>query len=228
MNLKVILNKDIPTLGEEGDVKEVAKGYARNFLFPRRIALPYTERTIKLFEARKEEIEERKKLKRQDASSLKERLEALELSITMPAGPNGRLYGAVTSQSVMDELVKQGFTIERKKIEIPGNSIKSVGKYKFTVKLYGNATAEMTITIIAQELKSVQRAAPVRGRRRPPEASHAESVSGESATGEASADEPGPGTDTASDAVSDEATPSTAVEAASDTTGSETADSAAE
>jgi large subunit ribosomal protein L9 len=153
MNMKIILNKDISTLGEEGDVKEVAKGYARNFLFPRGIALPYTARTLKLFEERKDEIAERKKLKREDAASIKERLEALELSITMPAGANGKLYGAVTSHSIMEELAKAGFQIERKRIDIPGNTIKSVGKYKFTVKLYGNAAAEMLINIAAQEIK---------------------------------------------------------------------------
>jgi large subunit ribosomal protein L9 len=242
MNLKVILNKDIPTLGEEGDVKEVAKGYARNYLFPRRFAVPYTERTIKLFEARKDEIEERKKLKRQDASSLKERLEALELSITMPAGPNGRLYGAVTSQSVMDCLAKQGFTVERKRIEIPGNTIKTVGKYRFTVKLYGNATAEMTITIVAQELKAVQKAAPARGRRRPPEEGRdrdasGEQVSGESVSGEPAADgtvpvEPAPdgqisGGSAPVEPTPDEAAPDAPVERAAAVSGEGAADEAA-
>ena len=62
--MKVILNKDLAPLGEEGDVKDVAKGYARNYLFPRGIALPYNERTIKLFESRREEIEARKAQKR--------------------------------------------------------------------------------------------------------------------------------------------------------------------
>ncbi|MDR0654942.1 MAG: 50S ribosomal protein L9, partial [Treponema sp.] len=66
--MKVILNKDLSTLGEEGDVKDVAKGYARNFLFPRGIALPYNDRTVKLFEGRKEEIEGRKAEKRKDAA----------------------------------------------------------------------------------------------------------------------------------------------------------------
>ncbi|MDR0662951.1 MAG: 50S ribosomal protein L9 [Spirochaetaceae bacterium] len=163
--MKVILNKDISPLGEEGDVKEVARGYARNFLFPRRFALPYTERSIKIFEARKDEIAERKKLKRDDAAGIKERLEALELAVAMPAGANGKLYGAVTSQTIMDELAKEGFTIERKRIEIPGNSIKSTGKYKFTVKLYGNTTAEMSISITAQEIHT-QKAPPKEKKRR--------------------------------------------------------------
>jgi large subunit ribosomal protein L9 len=145
--MKVILNKDLSTLGEEGDVKDVARGYARNFLFPRGIALPYTDSTVKLFESRKEEIEARKAEKRKDASGLKEKLEALELVITMPAGANGKLYGAVTSQTIMDEFAKQGYQIERKRIELAATSFKSVGKYKVTVKLYESAAAEITVTV---------------------------------------------------------------------------------
>ncbi|MDR0639391.1 MAG: 50S ribosomal protein L9 [Spirochaetaceae bacterium] len=154
MNTKVILNKDLATLGEEGDVKYVARGYARNFLLPRGIAVPFNERTQKMFDARRGEIEARKAEKRKDAASLKERLEALDLTIVMPAGGNGKLYGAVTTQTVMDELSKHGFAIERKKIEIPGNSIKNAGKHKLTVKLYDNTSAEVSITIEAQQTKA--------------------------------------------------------------------------
>ncbi|MDR3301630.1 MAG: 50S ribosomal protein L9, partial [Spirochaetaceae bacterium] len=104
MNTKIILNKDLATLGEEGDVKHVARGYARNFLFPRGVAVPFNERTQKMFDARKGEIDARKAEKRKDAASLKERLEGLEIKIVMPAGGNGKLYGAVTSQTLVDEL----------------------------------------------------------------------------------------------------------------------------
>jgi len=166
--MKVILNKDLASLGEEGDIKDVAKGYARNYLFPRGIALPYNERTIKLFEVRKEEIEVRKAQKRQDATGIKEKLEALSLTLVMPAGANGRLYGAVTAHTVADELAKQGFQVERKKIEIPGNTIKSVGKYKITIKLYENAAAECPLTVEGQPVKTETKvsSAPQRGRRR--------------------------------------------------------------
>jgi large subunit ribosomal protein L9 len=160
--MKVILNKDLSPLGEEGDVKDVAKGYARNYLFPRGIALPYTDRTVQLFEARREEIEARKVEKRKDAMGIKEKLEALEVVIIMPAGANGRLYGAVTSQTVADELTKQGFQIERKRIELPGNSFKSVGKYKAAVKLYESAAAEMTIIVEGQPVKVETPSAPIR------------------------------------------------------------------
>ncbi|MDR3114898.1 MAG: 50S ribosomal protein L9 [Treponema sp.] len=157
--MKVILNKDLPTLGEEGDIKEVAKGYARNFLFPRSIALPYTERTIALFASRQGEIEARKADKRKDAASIREKLEALELVITMPAGANGKLYGAVTSQTIADELTRLGFPIERKRIELTGNTLKSVGKYKVAVKLYESAAAEVNLTVQGQVLKTETRSA---------------------------------------------------------------------
>ena len=152
--MKVILNKDLSTLGEEGDVKDVAKGYARNYLFPRGIALPYNARTIKILEGRRAEIESRKEEKRKDAMGLKERLENLEISIAMPAGANGKLYGAVTNQTVADELARNGFNVERKRIELAGSGFKSVGKYKAVLKLYENQSAEITVTITAQEIKT--------------------------------------------------------------------------
>jgi large subunit ribosomal protein L9 len=160
--MKVILNKDLSPLGEEGDVRDVAKGYARNFLFPRGIALPYTDSTVKLFESRREEIEARKADKRKDAAGVKEKLEALELVLTMPAGANGKLYGAVTNQTIADELARQGFPIERKRVELPGSNFKSVGKYKVTVKLYENTSAELSLTVEGQALKVETKAAPPR------------------------------------------------------------------
>jgi large subunit ribosomal protein L9 len=184
--MKVILNKDLSTLGEEGDVKDVARGYARNYLFPRGIALPYTPKTIKLFEARKEEIEAKKAQKRQDAMGLKERLENLELTLTMPAGANGKLYGAVTSQTVADELAKQGFQIERKRIDLATAGIKNAGKYKAVIRLYENSHAEIQIVIIGQEIKAETHSAPARPVRRRRDESHpAEQAAAETPTPEA-------------------------------------------
>jgi large subunit ribosomal protein L9 len=177
--MKVILNKDLSPLGEEGDVKDVAKGYARNYLFPRGIALPYNEGTIRLFESRRDEIEARKAEKRDAARGLKERIEALELQLTMPAGANGRLFGSVTSQTVMDELARQGFQIERKRIEMPVSSFKSVGKYKVVVHLYESATAELGISVQGQVEKAEE--SPARGRRRRPGESAETAPAGEAA-----------------------------------------------
>ena len=109
--MKVILNVDVKHLGEEGDVKNVANGYARNFLLPRNLAVPYNEATVAIFEAKKAEIEARKEQKRKDSASLKEKLEALELELIMPAGANGKLFGSVTNSVIADALLKLGFEI---------------------------------------------------------------------------------------------------------------------
>lgn len=155
--MKVILNVDVKSLGEEGDVKNVATGYARNFLLPRNLAVPYNATTAALFEARKAEIEARKEVKRANAKSLKEKLEGASFAVSMPAGSNGKLYGAVTTQVIADVLAKAGYEIERKRIELPGLAIKSVGNYHAVVHLYEAQVAEIKISVIAQggaEVKS--------------------------------------------------------------------------
>ena len=194
--MKVILNEDVKHLGEEGDIKDVAKGYARNYLFPRDLAVPCNSFTLAHFESRKEEIEQRKAVKRQNAAGLKEQLEALTLTIVMPAGPNGKLYGAVTNQTVSDELQKLGFEIERKRIELPGLTFKSVGHYSATLKLYEAAVAVLPIVVEAQPEaeKTVEAKPEKRSRRRQEEAETqpevAESVQTEVTQEEVKAEEP--------------------------------------
>ncbi len=151
--MKVILNVDVKTLGEEGDVKNVANGYARNFLLPRNLAVPYNEATVAIFESRKAEIEARKELKRKNSASLKEKLESTTLELVMPAAANGKLYAAVTSHVVAEGLAKLGFEIERKKIEIPGSSVKTLGHFKANVKLYEAQVAELNVSVIAQTVE---------------------------------------------------------------------------
>ncbi len=148
--MKVILNEDVKHLGELGDVKNVANGYARNYLFPHSYALPYTDETVAFFEGRKAEIEARKQQKRADSKSLKEKLEALAIELDVPAGVNGKLYGSVNSQTIMDWFSKNGFEIERKRIEIPGLNIKSTGHYTFKVHLYEAEVAEVKLSVVGQ------------------------------------------------------------------------------
>ena len=111
-----------------------------------------------MFEAKKAEIEARKEQKRKDSASLKEKLEAANVEISMPAGNNGKLYGAVTSHTIADALKKEGFEIERKRIDVPGLTIKSVGKYVVTVRLYESAVAEVTVDVVSQDGKSAEEA----------------------------------------------------------------------
>ncbi|MBP5283192.1 MAG: 50S ribosomal protein L9, partial [Treponema sp.] len=148
--MKVILYTDVKYLGEMGDVKNVAAGYARNYLFPHMYAVPYNDETVQYFESRKEEIEARKEQKRKDSASLKEKLEALVVELTVPASSNGKLYGAVSSQTIADYLAKNGFEVERKRIEIPGVSIKTTGNYHCVIHLYEAQTAEVKISVKGQ------------------------------------------------------------------------------
>lgn len=188
--MKVILNDDVKHLGEMGDVKTVANGYARNYLFPRSLALPYNDVTVAWFESRKEEIEARKQAKRADSASLKEKLSAHTVTIVMAAGRNGKLYGAVTAQTVSEALAKDGFEIERKRIDIPGLTIKSVGKYTVTVRLYEAQTAEFPVIVEAQS-EAEQPVKAAKGQKKERRADKPEDIAaenGESAAAETSAD----------------------------------------
>ena len=106
--MKVILYTDVKHLGEMGDVKNVATGYARNFLFPHMYAVPYNDQTVAYFDSRKEEIEARKEQKRKDAASLKDKLEAITVELKMPAAANGKLFGSVSALTVSEYLAKNG------------------------------------------------------------------------------------------------------------------------
>ena len=158
--MKVILNDDVKHLGEMGDVKNVAAGYFRNYLSPRGLAVIYCDESVAYFEGKKAEIEQRKAQKRAESASLKEKLEALEIEIVMPAGSNGKLFGAVTNQTVSNFYASNGYEIERKKIEIPGLTIKNVGNYTIKIHLYETTVAEAKLCVKAQEEKKADVAAP--------------------------------------------------------------------
>ena len=151
--MKVILNQDVHNLGEEGDVKDVAPGYARNYLIPQNLAVPHTKGNLALFEHRRAAIEKRKEEKRKEALSLKEKLSGLKITIDMTSGDTGRLFGSVTNANIADELQKLGFQIERKRIELPEHALKMTGVYSVKVKLYDNNVAELELTITSPETR---------------------------------------------------------------------------
>ncbi|MGB4587267.1 MAG: 50S ribosomal protein L9 [Rectinemataceae bacterium] len=152
--MKIILNQDVPNLGEIGDVKDVAPGYARNFLLPRDMAVVYNTKSVVLFAKKKNEIDTIKEAKRLSSISLKEKIEAEEISVSMPAGANGKLYGAVNNAMIADELLKKGIEIDRKKIEVPGRAIKNVGAYKILIHLYEKDEAVLRLSVAGQEVKA--------------------------------------------------------------------------
>jgi len=160
--MKVIINKDVSGLGEEGDIKDVADGYARNYLFPKKLAVPYTRENLAVLEHKRTAIEKRKEEKRQEALGFKERLEAQEITIHAPAGENGKLFGSVSNASVAQELEKKGFQIEKKRIEIPDHTIRAVGAYKIRIKLYDKE--EATIRLVVEGTTQPGAAAPAKPR----------------------------------------------------------------
>jgi large subunit ribosomal protein L9 len=150
--MKVILNTDVVGLGEEGDIREVASGYARNFLLPRKLAVTHTRENLAALQHRMAAIETRRDEKRKEALGLKERLEAEEITFSMPAGENGKLFGSVSSAMVATELEKRGYQIEKKRVEIPEHTLRTVGSFKVKVKLYDKeeATVKLIVEGVAQ------------------------------------------------------------------------------
>ncbi len=144
---KVILNQDVYNLGEEGDVREVTRGYARNFLIPKKLAVPFNRENIAVFESRRDAIDKRKEDKRKEALGLKESLEGAVVVLSMTAGESGKLFGSVTGTMVAEELKKMGIQVEKKKIEVPSNTIKNVGEYSIRIKLYENEVAEVKLVV---------------------------------------------------------------------------------
>jgi large subunit ribosomal protein L9 len=146
---KVILNQDVAGLGEEGDIREVAAGYARNFLVPQKLAMPYSRQSLRELERRRESIENRKEAKRREAMGLKERLESEDLLFSMPAGESGKLFGSVNNAIIAQELEKRGYAIEKKRVEVPEHNIRMVGTYAVRVHLYGSEQAKLKVVVEA-------------------------------------------------------------------------------
>jgi large subunit ribosomal protein L9 len=148
--MKIILNADVYNLGEEGDIREVARGYARNYLFPKNLAVNYSKQNLAIFEGRKAAIAKRREEKRNNALSLKEKIDGMEIVIKMNTGNNGKLFGSVTTSMIAEELDKLGIQLEKKKIDIASQAIKMVGTYPVRVKLYENHDAELKLKVVSQ------------------------------------------------------------------------------
>ena len=153
--MKIILNQDVTHLGEEGDVVEVKDGYARNYLLPTKTAVIYNKANEALFKSRAAAIEQRKAEKRAASASLKEKLDGITLSITVPAGESGKLFGSVTSQMVQAELQKLGFEIERKRIDVATHAIKMTGTYSVIIHLYENEFSSVKLLVQSEAEKLI-------------------------------------------------------------------------
>jgi large subunit ribosomal protein L9 len=144
--MEIILRDHVENLGERGEIVKVADGYARNFLLPRKLALPATAANRKWVERERKIAEARDSEERGAAEAIAARLNALELTISRKTGENDQLYGSVTNADIGELLAAKGFEIDRRKILLP-DPIKALGENTVPVKLHRDVTANVRVTV---------------------------------------------------------------------------------
>ena len=144
--MRVILQKDIPNLGEAGDIKDVSTGYARNFLLPRKMVIAASEGSKKALQHQKKLIEIKKDKRKKEQEKLLASLSTIELTVPAYAGEEGKLFGSITSMDISKKLAELGYNIDKKKIHL-GETIKQVGTYTVQIKLDAGITAEVKLTV---------------------------------------------------------------------------------
>lgn len=151
-NKKVILTREVAKLGDAGDVIEVRPGYARNYLFPRRMAMPWTKGSQSVIDRLKASVARQKIASMEKAQEAKSKLaEGVPVLVDAKAGPNGRLFGAVSMAEVARAVKEQkGVEIDRRKILVD-QPLKAVGSYRLTVRLFEDVTASLEVTVRAQK-----------------------------------------------------------------------------
>lgn len=146
--MKVIFLKNVKGVANEGDVKDVKEGYAKNFLFKQKLALEATPANMKAHEEKLESLKEQEKLKIAEAKALAAKLKAAKIEFNQKAGDTGRLYGAVTSQEISDALAKIGIHIDKKLFDIK-EPIKEAGTHTVKVNIYKEVKSQLTVVINA-------------------------------------------------------------------------------
>ena len=147
--MKVILNTDIDKLGKLGDIVEVKPGYARNYLFPRDMALNLNEHNMQLMEIKKKKVQKKLELEKLTAIEQKQKIEEITITFEKKAGETDTLFGSVTPAEIEEKLQEQGLTIERRKLHLE-EPIKRLGSYSCTVKLFDDVEAEFKIEVLKE------------------------------------------------------------------------------
>lgn len=148
--MEVILREDIDKLGSRGQMVKVADGFARNFLLPRRLAVPATEANKKIVEQERQAALRREAKEKAAAEELAKMLSSVTLSTTQKAGEADQLFGSVTAKDIAEMLEKQGYSIDRKKIVLE-HPIKTLGEHKVTLKLHREVSVEIPVTVNKEE-----------------------------------------------------------------------------
>ena len=148
--MKVILLQDVKKMGKKGDVIEASDGYARNYLFPRKLAEEATANALHVVNAKKENERKKKLAELEAAQKLAAELKGKEVTINAKAGDSGRLFGAITNKDVAEVINSQfNLSIDKKKIVV--NTIKVAGTYEVEVKLYPEVSTKMKVNIVPKQ-----------------------------------------------------------------------------
>jgi len=148
--MKVIILKETEGLGKVGDIKEVADGYARNFLIPKGIAKPATKSAEKEIEILKEAQAKKSEEELKIAEELAENLEGMSVEISAKADESGKLFGAVSQENIAAALEKKGFKINKNKISI-AEPIKEIGEYEAMISLDHGLEARVEVVVVREE-----------------------------------------------------------------------------
>ena len=148
-SLKVVFRSDVRGIAQAGEVKSVSAGYARNFLFPRKLAFAATDGALKQWETERQGTLAKAAKKRQDTESVAERINAVTCTIAAKASAEGRLFGSVSRQEIHGALSKEGITVDRRTIEL-GEPLKQVGLATIPVHLGSGVTAQLKVNVVPE------------------------------------------------------------------------------
>lgn len=146
MKTKIVLEKDIPNLGVAGDQKEVSPGYARNYLLPRGLAVPATERVLARWEKQKEKWETERREKLAGAQERAKAVQDVVLTLTARAGQDGKLFGSITPVEVAQAFAKKGITVDRRWVELK-EPIRVTGEFQGAVRFHPQVRATFKIQV---------------------------------------------------------------------------------
>jgi large subunit ribosomal protein L9 len=144
--VKVILTTDVPKLGKSGEMKNVADGYATNFLIPHKLAVPAAGGAYRAWQHDIASREEKRQREREEAEIAANRISSTTLTMGVKVGEGGKLYGSITTKDIADALARRGIEIDRHKIELE-EPLKSLGTYKVAVKVHQGMTPEVTVVV---------------------------------------------------------------------------------
>lgn len=147
--MKVILKREVSSLGDAGDVVDVRNGYANNYLIPQGMASRATEGALKAVETERKQQAKKIEQQRVAARELADRLQQITLKVSAKAGESGKLFGTVTSGDIAEALKGEGVDIDRRKITIDA-PIKELGSYEASVKLFMDVSAKLAVMVEAE------------------------------------------------------------------------------